>query len=121
LLRFVLYYTGCIKLYKIKISIVWIIRYRRKILATGVKRYLKIKFQEIRKCCSDWECTEIGIEKDHIYLYMVIPPKYAVNKIVKAIKSNTNKMLENKIIKYVKYQEERERQEEIDQQDFGLF
>ena len=52
---------------------------------------------------------------------MVIPPKYAVNKIVKAIKSNTNKMLENKIIKYVKYQEERERQEEIDQQDFGLF
>jgi hypothetical protein len=28
---------------------------------------------------------------------------------------------ENKIRKYVKYQEERERQEEGDQQDFGLF
>jgi len=28
---------------------------------------------------------------------------------------------ENKIRKYVKYQEDRERQEEIDQKEFGLF
>jgi len=28
---------------------------------------------------------------------------------------------ENKIRKYVKYQEEKEKKEEIDQQEFGLF
>jgi len=44
-------------------------------LVTGVKTYLKIKLQEIRKYYPDWEYIEIGIKKDHIHLYMVIPPK----------------------------------------------
>ena len=36
---------------------------------------------------------EIGIKKDHVHLYMVIPPKYAVSKVVETIKSNTSKAL----------------------------
>jgi len=51
-----------------------------------VKSYLKIKLQEIRKYNSDWEYIEIGIKKDHVHLYMVIPSKYAVSKVVETIK-----------------------------------
>jgi len=39
---------------------------------------------------------EIGIKKDHIHLYMVIPPKYAVSKVVETIKSNISKALKIK-------------------------
>jgi len=50
------------------------------------KNYLKIKFQEIRKYYPEWEYLEIGIDLDHIRLYMVITPKYAVSKVVETIK-----------------------------------
>ena len=39
---------------------------------------------------------EVGIEKDHIHLYMVIPPKYAVSKVVETIKKNTSRSLSRK-------------------------
>ena len=82
--------------YNTQYHIVWIIRYQRKILVTGIKSYLKIKFQEIRKYYTDWEYIEIGIKKDHVHLYMVIPPKYAVSKVVETIKSNTSRSLSRK-------------------------
>jgi len=76
--------------YKTQYHIVWIARYRRKILVTGVKSYLKIKLQEIRKYYPDWEYIEIGIKK------MVIPPKYALSKVVETIKKNTSRSLNKK-------------------------
>jgi len=39
---------------------------------------------------------EVRIEKDHIHLYMVIPPKYAVSKVVETIKKNTSRSLSRK-------------------------
>jgi len=41
--------------YKTQYHIVWITRYRRKILVKGVKDYLKIKLLEIRKYYPEWE------------------------------------------------------------------
>lgn len=82
--------------YKTQYHIVWKTRYRRKILVTGIKSYLKIKLQEIRKYYPDWEDIEIEIKKDHVHLYMVIPPKYAASKVVETIKKNTSRSLSRK-------------------------
>ena len=56
--------------YKTQYHIVWITRYRRKILVKGVKEYLKIKLLEIRKYYPEWEYLEIGIDLDHVHLYL---------------------------------------------------
>ena len=82
--------------YKTQYYTVWITRYRRKILVTGVKSYLKIKLQETRKYYLDWKYREIGIKNNHIYLYIVIPSKYAVSKVVETIEKNTSKSLRRK-------------------------
>ncbi len=74
----------------------WITRYRRKILVKGVRNYLEIKLQEIRKYYPEWEYIEIGINSDHVHLYMIIPPKYAVSKAVETIKKNTSRLLRKK-------------------------
>ena len=55
-----------------------------------------MKLQEIRRYYPDWEYIEIGIKQDHVHLYMVILPKYAVSKVVETIKSNTSKALKLK-------------------------
>jgi len=38
----------------------------------------------------------MGIDLDHIHLYIIIPPKYAVSKVVETIKSNISKALKIK-------------------------
>jgi len=37
----------------------------------------------MRKYYPDWEYIEIGIKPVHVHLYIVIPPKYAVNIVQK--------------------------------------
>jgi len=57
---------------------------------------LEIKLQAITKYYPDWEYLEIGIKPDHVYLYMVIPPKYEVSKVTETIKKNTSRSLSRK-------------------------
>jgi hypothetical protein len=56
--------------------IVWVTRFRRKILVEGVTKYLRVKLREVQKDYPDWHFTEIGIDKDHVHMHVVIPPKY---------------------------------------------
>lgn len=53
-------------------------------------------FQEIRKFRAEVEFIEIGIDRDHVHLHLVIPPKYAVSEVVRDIKSNTARRLKAK-------------------------
>ena len=82
--------------YKTQYHIVWVTRYRRKILNKGVAEYLKTKLQEARKYYPDWEYIAIGIADDHLHLHMVIPPKYAVSMVVGTLKKNTSRELSKK-------------------------
>ena len=79
--------------YKTQYHVVIVAKYRRKILVRGVRQYLGVVFQEIRKFRPEVEYFEIGMDKDHVYLHMMIPPKYAVSEIVGQIKVNTSKGL----------------------------
>ena len=87
--------------YKTQYHIVWPTRFRRKILTKGIESYLRIKLEEVRKHYPDWHYIEIGMDKDHIHLYMVIPPKYSVSKVVETIKSNTSRELMNKFSQFL--------------------
>lgn len=73
--------------YKTQYHIVWVTRYRRKILVRNIAGYLKLKLQEVRKFHPDWYLEEIGIDVDHVHLHMIIPPKYAVSKVVETMKT----------------------------------
>jgi Transposase IS200 like len=59
--------------YKTQYHIVWVTRYRRKILGRGIAASLRIQLQEVRKFPPDWFIEEIGIEVDHVHLHMIIP------------------------------------------------
>lgn len=74
--------------YKTQYHIVWVTRYRRKILVEGVAAYLRMKLREVQKYYPDWHFTEIGIDKDHVHVHMVIPPKYSVSFAVETMKKN---------------------------------
>ena len=82
--------------YKTQYHIVFVTKFRRKILTSGDSSWLKIRLQEIRKYRDDVEYIEVGTDKDHIHLHIIIPPKYSVSSVVNLIKSNTSREMKDK-------------------------
>ena len=76
--------------------IVWIPRYRFKVLVDGVDKYLMIKLDEVRKWYPDIEYVERNIRPDHVHIVVSFPPKYSVARVVNILKSNTSKGLKDK-------------------------
>ena len=73
--------------YKAQYHIVWVTRYRRKILVRGIAEYFKQAMMEVREFHPDWYIEEVGVDEDHVHLHMIIPPKYAVSKVIETLKS----------------------------------
>ena len=82
--------------YRCQYHIVFIPKYRYEILTTGVKDYLEIKLDEIRKYYPEIEYVERNIQPDHVHLILSFPPKYSIAKVVGIIKTNTGKALREK-------------------------
>src|SRR3989338_8622351 len=121
--------------YRTEYHVVWIQKYRRRILNSGVKEYLNKLWVKILKGIPGVEIVEQNIQVDHIHTIMIIPPKYSVSDVIGRIKgqsasklrkkftwlemvywnenivwspgyfSSTIGMNEDQIIKYVKWQE----------------
>ena len=72
---------------------VWIPRYRYKVLVKGVDEYLLKKMDEIRKNYPEIEYVQRNIQPDHIHLVLSFPPRYSIAKVVQIIKSNTGKAM----------------------------
>jgi putative transposase len=82
--------------FRCQYHIVWITKYRYKILVDGVKEYLEIKLDEIRKYYPEIEYIEHNIQSDHVHMLVSFPPKYSISKVVGILKSNTSHALREK-------------------------
>ena len=79
--------------YRTEYHIVWIPKYRRRILNPGVKAYLDKLLPKVLKTTPSCEIVEYNIQVDHIHMVMIIPPKYAVSSVVGRIKGVTSSNL----------------------------
>jgi putative transposase len=82
--------------YRTEYHIIWIPKYRRRILNPGVRGYLGKLFPKVLRSMAGCEILEKNIQVDHIHLLMVIPPKYAVSDVVGRIKGITSSHLREK-------------------------
>jgi len=82
--------------YRTEYHVVWIPKYRRRILNPGVKGYLSKLFPKVMKRMPGCEMIEQNIQDDHIHMLMVIPPKYAVSDVIGEIKQYTASKLRKK-------------------------
>ena len=136
--------------YKCDYPIVWVPKYRFRILKDGVKDLVD---KDIRSLC-EWkgcEVEELNVQEDHVHLMVSIPPKVSVSVLMGTVKGklaiklfksypglkkkpywgnhfwargyfvSTIGLDEDVIRRYVKYQENEERKEENQGRNFGLF
>jgi len=82
--------------YRTEYHIVWIPKYRRRILNPGLRGYLRKLFPKILRSIPGCEIIEYNIQVDHIHMIMIIPPKYSVSDVIRQIKAQTASRLRKK-------------------------
>ncbi len=135
-------------IYRCTYHIVWTPKYRYRIL-DGLVKELLLKDIPMLLDWKSCELIEISIQTDHIHLIVSIPPKMSLSQLMGVLKGKTAIKIfksypqlktkpywgnhfwsrgysadtigldEDKIKKYVKYQEEQERLEEQQRLNFG--
>ncbi|MBI5412132.1 IS200/IS605 family transposase [Candidatus Peregrinibacteria bacterium] len=76
--------------------LVWIPKYRHKVLVRGVETYVERQLSLIAGLRPDVEVVSYNVRPDHVHLIMVIPPKYAVSKIAGEIKADPGREIREK-------------------------
>lgn len=74
--------------YDCKYHVVFVPKYRRKVLYGKIRRYLKDVFHELarQKGC---EIVSGSMVKDHVHMCISIPPKYAVSEVIGYLKGKS--------------------------------
>lgn len=71
--------------------VVWIPKYRKRILKGELKEFIKEKLFDVQTYHPEVEIEKYSIQEDHIHLIVIIPPKYSVSEIIGKIKANTSR------------------------------
>ena len=82
--------------YRTEYHLVWIPKYRRRILNPGIRGYLRKLFPMVMRGMPGCEIVELNMQVDHIHIIMVIPPKYSVSSVVGQIKQYTASKMREK-------------------------
>ncbi len=135
--------------YKCEYHIVWVPKYRHRILKGAIKELVE---QDIKMLC-EWkscEVQELNVQEDHIHLLVSVPPKVSISKLMGTLKGkiaiklfksyprlkkkpywanhfwargyfvSTVGLDEDMIKRYVKHQEKEEKKIEDQQQSFDF-
>ena len=76
-------------LYKLQYHVVWVTKYRRRILKPFVVEYLKKVLPKLLRGMPGVEIETMGFDVDHVHMIMVIPPKYSISSVVGKLKSQS--------------------------------
>lgn len=82
--------------YRLQYHVVWVCKYRRKILKPGVAEYLHKLLLGLIRSMPGVEIETIGFDGDHVHMVMIIPPKYAISDVMGQLKSQSASRLRKK-------------------------
>lgn len=82
--------------------IVWLPKYRKKVLEGKVKSRLE---ELLRECAeiNDWEIQELNIQIDHVHLVIQLPPSISVSRAVQFFKGISSKMIREELPEVKKF------------------
>jgi len=86
------YWTGAHTRHRLKYHLVWIPKYRKRVLRGKlVGRLKRLLFQASE--VNGWEIQELSIQTDHVHLLVQIGPEKSVATIVQIFKGGTSRAL----------------------------
>ena len=83
-------------IYKLQYHVVWVCKYRRRILKPGVCSYIMKVLPKLLRNMPGVTVETIGFDQDHLHMVMVIPPKYSIASVMAQLKSQSASRLREK-------------------------
>ena len=86
------YWKGAHPRHRLMVHIVWLPKYRKRILKGALVERLKGLIQE----CADvnrWQIDELNIQPDHVHLIIQFKPDIAISKMVQLMKGKSSKII----------------------------
>ena len=95
------YYHGAHTTHRNMYHLVWLPKYRKKILQGKIKARLE---EYLRECAgvNDWEIQQLNIQLDHVHLMIQIPPSISISKAVQKLKGAASRVLREELPQEVK-------------------
>ena len=78
--------------YDIKYHLVWITKYRKPILRGDIAERARDLIREICKS-KDVEIIRGHVSKDHVHIFVSVPPHLSVSQLVQSIKGKTSRKM----------------------------
>ena len=95
------YWNGAHTTHRHMYHMVWLPKYRRKILEGNVKARLEEVLHEVAEM-NDWEIQELNIQIDHVHLVIKIPPSIKVCTAIQFLKGISSKTVREELPQQVK-------------------
>jgi REP-associated tyrosine transposase len=79
-------------IYDLKYHLVWITKYRKPVFFGDVALQLRDSIREVCKSL-DIEIIKGHVSKDHVHLFVSVPPQLSISKVMGRIKGKTSRKL----------------------------
>ena len=86
------YKSGSHTKYRLMYHLVWIPKYRKRLLEGEVKKRLEELFYECAEI-NGWEIEELNIQIDHVHMMIWLKPSISVSKAVQFLKGGSSKVI----------------------------
>ena len=82
-------YKGSHSVYRLQYHVVWVCKYRRRVLKPNMCSYLHRILPTLMRSMPGVVMEAIGFDKDHIHMVLVIPPRYSISSVMGQLKSQS--------------------------------
>ena len=72
--------------------LVWIPKYRKRILKGAIKARLEVLFRECAEI-NEWTIEELNIQEDHVHMLIGLKPSISVSKAVQYLKGGSSRVI----------------------------
>ena len=86
------YWAGAHTKHRLMYHLVWIPKYRKRLLEGLLKTRLEALFQECAEI-NGWQIEELNLQPDHVHMLIRIKPSISVAKVVQFLKGGSSKIL----------------------------
>lgn len=92
-----MYKTGSHSKHRLMYHLVWIPKYRKRILSGKLAKRVE---ELIRECAdlNDWKIHEISVQPNHVHIMIQLKPNISVSKAVQYFKGGSSRVLRKEFV-----------------------
>ena len=86
------YETGAHTKHRLQYHVVWVPKYRRRVLRGKIADHLKKLFFEACRM-NRWRIEELAVQDDHVHMIIQCNPRESVAEVVQRLKGGTSRVI----------------------------